>query len=450
MTNYDYDLFVIGAGSGGVRAARMAADCGARVAIAEQRSLGGTCVNAGCVPKKLFVYASQFRADFAAAPGFGWTMDQPGFDWPSLMTAKNREIERLHAVYNKLLQTSGVTVLSGKAKVLDAHTVEVDGKAYRSERILIATGGRPVTPDIPGKELVVTSNDLFSLEKLPDSIAIVGGGYIAVEFAGILHGLGVKTTVCSRDGKILNGFDDDIRDFLAEAMVRQGITILLNTEIKSVEKADAGYALLLADGSTLQAGLVMYAIGRTPNSGGLGLEALDVELDEHHAIKVNEQYQSSAQSVYAIGDVTDRVKLTPVAIAEGVALAQALYGQPAKPVDYDHIPTAIFCQPPVSTVGLTEAQARAEFKEIDIYKTVFKPMKNALSGLDEKTLMKMVVERNTDRVLGMHMVGEDAAEMIQGFAVAMRAGATKAVFDSTIGIHPSAAEEWVTLRASPS
>lgn len=450
MTQYDYDLFVIGAGSGGVRAARMASGHGVRVAIAEERYLGGTCVNVGCVPKKLFVYASQFQDQFDAAAGFGWTVGKSTFNWSSLIANKNQEIERLHAVYNNLLQKSGVRIINGRANLLDAHTVVVAGTEYSAERIIIATGGCPSVPDMPGKQHTVTSNEMFFLDQLPKRIIIVGGGYIAVEFACILHGLGVNTTICHRGDKLLRGFDEDIRDFLAHEMTRKGIKLLLNTDIEAIESTGDCFAARLIDGSKVSTDLVMYATGRTPNSTGFGLEALGIELDDEGAIKVNDDYQTNVPSIYALGDVTNRVNLTPVAIAEGIALINKLYVNQSRPVDYDHIPTAVFSQPPIGTVGLTEAQAREKYPDIDIYLTRFTPMKNTLSGMDERTLMKMIVVRSTDRVVGMHMVGPDAPEIIQGMAVAIRAGATKAIFDSTIGIHPTAAEEFVTLRETNS
>lgn len=447
MTQYDYDLFIVGAGSGGVRAANMAAAQGVKVAIAEERHLGGTCVNLGCVPKKLLVYASQFRDEFEAAAGFGWTVGKSSFNWSCLIANKNEEVKRLHAVYRSRLQKSGASIITGRAKLLDAHTVAVDAAQYSAERILIATGGWPFVPDIPGKQHVVTSNDMFFLDQLPNRIVIVGGGYIAVEFASILHGLGVDTTICQRGHKLLDGFDEDIRDFLAAEMTRKGIKILFNTDIEAIESAPGDdFAVRLIDGSKMITDLVMYATGRTPNSTGFGLEALGVELNSEGAIKVNSDYQTNVPSIYALGDVTDRVNLTPVAIAEGAALVNALYINQPRPVVYDNIPTAVFCQPNIGSVGLTETQAREKYPDIDIYQTRFTPIKNTLSGKDEKTLMKMIVVRSTDRVVGLHMVGPDAPEIIQGMAVAIRAGATKTVFDSTIGIHPTAAEEFVTLR----
>jgi glutathione reductase (NADPH) len=446
MAQYNYDLFVIGAGSGGIRTARTASAYGIKVAIAEQRYLGGTCVNVGCVPKKLFVYAAQFKEHFQAAAGFGWTVGKSTFSWPSLIENKDQEIGRLQAVYGNQLQQSGAEIITGKAHVLDAHTVVVDNKQYSAERIVIATGGWPSVPDIPGKQHVLTSNEMFFLKKLPKNIIIAGGGYIAAEFASILHGLGVNITLCHRGHKLLRGFDEDIRDFVGNEMARRGINLLLNTDIEAIEKQADYFAVRLADGSKIQTDMIMYATGRTPNSTGLGLEALGVELDDEDAIKINADYQTDVPSIYALGDVTNRVNLTPVALAEGTVLANKLYGKQQGAVDYDIIPTAVFCQPNIGTVGLSEAQAREKYPDIDIYKTRFTPMKNTLSGMDEKSLMKMIVVRSTGRVVGMHMAGADAPEIIQGMAVAMRCGATKAVFDSTIGVHPTAAEEFVTLR----
>lgn len=449
MRVYDYDLLVIGAGSGGIRAANMAAGLGARVAIAEERYLGGTCVNVGCVPKKLLVYAAQFQGQFQAAQGFGWTVGESTFNWATLIDNKNREIEHLHKVYSNRLQQSGVSVLSGRAEVLDAHTVAVDGTPYRAERILIATGGKPFVPDILGKQHIVTSNDMFFLQQLPKHIIIVGGGYIAMEFAGIMQGLGVDTSVCHRGDKLLSGFDDEVVEFTAQAMAKKGISLLFNTEIAAIEPAAHGFKVSCTDGRNITTDLVMYATGRTPNSSGFGLEQLGVALDDEAAIKINANYQSNIPSIYALGDVTNRVNLTPVAIAEGKALISQLYSPQAKPVDYEIIPTAVFCQPPIASVGLTETKARKKYPDIAIYKTSFTPMKNTLSGLDEQTLMKMIVDRLTDRVVGIHMVGADAPEIIQGMAIALRASATKAVFDATLGIHPTAAEEFVTLHEAP-
>ncbi len=446
MTQYDYDLFVIGAGSGGVRAARVAAGHGVRVAIAENRYLGGTCVNVGCVPKKLFVYASHFSEDFIAASEFGWSAKNPEFQWSHLMAQKNKEIERLQGIYGGLLDNSGVTLIDGAASVVDAHTVSVGEQQFSCERILIATGSWPSIPDIPGKESIASSNEMFALSDLPKRILIVGGGYIAVEFAGIMHGLGVETTLCYRGEKLLRGFDEDIRGFIAQEMRKKGINILFKTNIKSIKQQNNCFTAVTEQNDELESDLVLYATGRTPNISSLGLEALGVSLKSNGAIKINQQYQTNIPSIYALGDVTDRFTLTPVATAEAMALVNGLYSELPTEVDYDNIPTAVFSQPNIGTVGLSETEARNRHTDIDIYKSVFTPMKHTFSGLDEKTMMKMVVRQSTDQVLGIHMVGPDAGEIIQGMAVAIRAGATKAVFDSTIGIHPTAAEEFVTMR----
>jgi glutathione reductase (NADPH) len=447
MKTYDHDLFVIGAGSGGVRAARMAAGLGQKVAIAEDRYFGGTCVNVGCVPKKLYVYASQFAESFAAATGFGWQAVKPSFDWSQLVANKDKEISRLQSVYDNLLQNSDVHVINGRATIVDAHTVKVGDKEYTAQRILVATGGWPFVPDVVGKEHIVTSNEIFNLPQLPKSIVIVGGGYIAVEFAGILNGLGVEVNIFERGEKILRGFDEDIRDFLIEEMRNKGIKFHFSTCVDRIEQHDKGFSVHTVAGHTIATGLVMYATGRVPNSAGIGLAEVGVTLDAVGAIVVNDDYQTSVASIYALGDVTNRVNLTPVATAEGMSLVNNLYANKIRQVDYENIPTAVFSQPNIGTVGLSEAAARAQYPDdIDIYKSVFKPMKNTLSGSNEKTMMKMIVVRSSDKVVGMHMVGQEAGEIIQGMAVAMRAGATKAIFDSTIGIHPTAAEEFVTMR----
>ena len=461
-TQYDYDLFVIGAGSGGVRAARMAAGLGARVAIAEERYFGGTCVNVGCVPKKLYVYASLFSESFSAAAGFGWKVGESEFNWQTLVANKDKEITRLQNVYDKLLHDSQVTVINGSAFLIDAHSVQVGDKTYSAERILVATGGWPFVPDVPGKELIITSNEIFNLPTLPKKMVIVGGGYIAVEFAGIMNGLGVNVTVVDRNSKILRGFDVEVSDFLTLEMQKKGIEFMFNSRVEHVKKGGNELHVYLQDtvendleslageidaGKVIKADVVMYATGRVPNTKNLGLDAAGVALDAIGAIKVNDDYQTNVASIYALGDVTNRVNLTPVATSEGMALVHQLYASQYKKVDYDNIPTAVFSQPNIGTVGLTEAQACAIYPaNIDVYKADFKAMKNTISGSSERTLMKMLVVRSTDLVVGMHMVGGDAGEIIQGFTVAMRAGATKAIFDSTIGIHPTAAEEFVTMR----
>ncbi len=446
MSNYDYDLFVIGAGSGGVRAARMSASYGARVGIAEDRYLGGTCVNVGCVPKKLFVYASHVSEEIHNAKGFGWDIDHTSFDWSKLIKNKNTEIKRLNGVYKNLLDNTGVETIYGRATIVDEHTVEIKGKQFTAERLLVATGGWPMVPDIPGKEHVISSNEAFFLESLPEKIIIVGGGYIAVEFAGIFNGLGVDTTLLYRGPLFLRGFDHDIRTTLAEEMQKKGINIKFNSNISDIEKTGDQLIATLEDGARLEAGQIMYATGRKPMTNDLGLEKVGIELNERNAIKVNKDYQTNVPSIYAIGDVTDRVNLTPVALAEGMVLAKRFFGNEDKSVDYSDIPTCVFSQPNLGTVGLTEEQAREKYEEIDIYKSKFTPMKYSLSDNDEKTLMKMIVDKKTDRVIGVHMLGPDAGEIIQGIGIAMKAGARKADFDSTIGIHPTAAEEFVTMR----
>tara|TARA_R110002096_G_scaffold375106_1_gene568783 strand:- start:14402 stop:15751 length:1350 start_codon:yes stop_codon:yes gene_type:complete len=446
MSNYNYDLFVIGAGSGGVRAARMSASYGARVAIAEDRYLGGTCVNVGCVPKKLFVYASHVSEEIHNAKGFGWEINHTTFDWSTLIKNKNTEIQRLNGVYKNLLDNAGVETINGRATIVDAHTVEIDGKHYTAEKLLIATGGWPSVPDIPGKEHIISSNEAFFLDSLPEKIIIVGGGYIAVEFAGIFNGLGVETTLLYRGPLFLRGFDQDLRFMLAEEMQKKGIKIKFNANISKIDKTNDNLIATLDDDTQLDAGQIMYATGRKPMTDNLGLEQVGIELDEKKAIKVNTDYQTNVSSIYAIGDVTDRINLTPVALAEGMVLAKRFFANEQKSVDYSDIPTCVFSQPNLGTVGLTEEEAREKYSDIDIYKSKFTPMKYSLSDNDEKTIMKMIVDKETDRVVGVHMLGPDAGEIIQGIGIAMKAGASKRDFDSTIGIHPTAAEEFVTMR----
>ena len=444
--SYDVDLFVIGGGSGGVRAARISSQHGAKVAIAEEYRYGGTCVIRGCVPKKLFVYASHFHEDFEDAAAYGWTVGESRFDWATLVANKDREIDRLNGIYIKLLQNAGVEIHDGRAVLKDAHTVEVAGKTVTAERILIATGGTPSMPDLPGIEHAISSNEAFHLETLPEHITVVGGGYIAVEFAGIFNGLGRKVTQLYRGEQILRGFDGDVRHHLAGEIVKKGIDLRVGVNVRRIEQTNGGYALHLTDDSVLETGLVMYATGRTPNTDGMGLHDIGVAMDQGGAIVVDEWSQTSVDNIYAVGDVTDRIALTPVAIMEGHAFADTVYGgRPRKP-DHHDVPSAVFSQPPIGTVGLSEDEAHAQYGEVDIYKSTFRPMKHTLSGRDEQTLMKLLVEPQSDRVIGCHVVGPDAAEIVQGIGIALKCGATKAQFDATVGIHPTAAEELVTMR----
>ncbi|WP_447749633.1 glutathione-disulfide reductase [Pseudomonas nicosulfuronedens] len=446
--SFDFDLFVIGAGSGGVRAARFAAGFGAKVAVAESRYLGGTCVNVGCVPKKLLVYGAHFHEDFEQAAGFGWTLGEASFDWSALIANKNREIHRLNGIYRNLLVNSGVTLLEGHAKLQDAHTVEVDGQHFRAKNILIATGGWPQVPEIPGKEHITTSNEAFFLKSLPRRVLVVGGGYIAVEFAGIFHGLGAQTSLLYRKELFLRGFDRSVREHLRDELTKKGVDLQFNSDITSIDKqADGTLAATLKDGRVLEADCVFYATGRRPQLDNLGLENVSVELDDRGYIKVDEVYRSSEPSIHAIGDVIGKVQLTPVALAEGMALARHLFRpEEYRPVDYKLIPTAVFSLPNIGTVGFTEDEARSAGHKVKVFESRFRPMKLTLTECQEKTLMKLIVDAESDRVLGCHMVGPEAGEILQGIAVALKAGATKQVFDETIGIHPTAAEEFVTLR----
>ncbi len=444
--SFDYDLFVIGAGSGGVRAARMAAARGARVAVAEAGRLGGTCVNVGCVPKKLMVYAAGFADAFEDAVGFGWESANPAFSWPALIAAKDLEITRLNGVYQRLLNASGVEIFEGRAHLADAHTVVVGDRRLTTETVLIATGGRPFVPDVPGADLGIVSDAVFSLPELPPRVAIIGGGYIAVEFAGIMRGLGAEVSLIYRGPLFLRGFDNDIRATLAGEMAKRGVNLRFNMEVDRLETATGGGIRVCGPtGDEVEADLVLWATGRVPNTGGLGLEELGVEFKENGAIAVDEHSRSSVPGIYAIGDCTDRMALTPVAIAEAMALVETLNGNPTA-MDYGKIPSAVFSQPPIGTVGLTESEARQHCREVRVYRSSFRPMNNTLAGRDEHTMMKLVVDAATDEVLGVHMVGPDAGEIIQGFAVALKCGATKALFDATVGIHPTAAEEFVTMR----
>jgi len=445
---FDYDLFVIGAGSGGVRAARMSAGFGAKVAVCEDKFMGGTCVNVGCVPKKLFVYGSHFSEDFADAKGYGWDVTVNGFNWHALRDNKTTEIERLNGIYRNMLGNTGVEVIDGRGKITGEHTVEVNGKTYTAERILIATGGWPTRPNIPGAEYMVDSNEVFYLDEFPKRFVVLGGGYIATEFAGIFEGLGADVTQIYRGDQILRGFDQDVRDEVSAEIAKKGVNIKLNTNIEQITKEGAQLKVHLTNGEVLDADVVLTAIGRHPNLENLGALDHGVQLNERGYINVDPvTFQTDCPSIYAVGDIIGGLELTPVALAEGMSLANRLYNNNAYEVDYADIATAVFCQPNIGTVGLTEEQARAEFNAIRVYTSKFRHMKHTLSGRDEKVFMKLVVDDATDRVVGCHMVGPDAGEIIQGLAVAMKAGATKAVFDSTIGIHPTAAEEFVTMRS---
>ncbi|HLB17417.1 MAG TPA: glutathione-disulfide reductase [Burkholderiales bacterium] len=448
MTEFDHDLLVIGAGSGGVRASRIAAGFGARVAIVEQYRVGGTCVIRGCIPKKLLVYAAHCREDFEDAAGYGWTLGEPEFSWPRLIANKNAEIARLESVYVGLLEKAGVAILRGTARIVDAHAVEVDGRRITAKYVLVATGARPALPRIPGVEHAITSNEAFELPALPRRILIVGGSYIAVEFAGIFNGLGSQVTLSYRGAQILRGFDDDVRHHLAAEMAKKGVRILLHSAVERIDRRPDGALVVrfAPAGSTVECDAVMFATGRVPNTRDLGLEEAGAELGENGEVIVDRFSASTAPSVYAVGDVTDRVNLTPVAIREGQAVALTLFGGSPTPIDHIDVPTAVFSQPPVGTAGLTEGEAKEQFAEVEIYQAVFRPLKATLSGRDERTLMKLVVDAASQRVVGAHMVGADAPEVIQGVGIAVKARLTKAEFDATVGIHPTAAEEFVTLR----
>ncbi|EXF93682.1 glutathione reductase [Pseudomonas fluorescens HK44] len=445
---YDFDLYVIGAGSGGVRAARFAAGFGAKVAVAESRYLGGTCVNVGCVPKKLLVYGAHFAEDFEQSQGFGWSLGEANFDWATLIANKDREINRLNGIYRNLLVGSGVTLHEGHAKIVGSHEVEINGERHTAKHILIATGGWPQIPEIPGHEHAISSNQAFFLKELPKRVLVVGGGYIAVEFAGIFHGLGAETTLLYRGELFLRGFDGSVRKHLQEELTKRGMNLQFNADIERIEKqADGSLNVTLKDGRELQADCVFYATGRRPMVDNLGLENTRVTLDQKGFVEVDEQYQTAEPSILAIGDVIGRVQLTPVALAEGMAVARRLFKpEQYRLVDYKMIPTAVFSLPNIGTVGLSEEQARDEGYEVQIFESRFRPMKLTMTECQERTLMKLVVDAKTDKVLGCHMVGPEAGEIVQGLAIALKAGATKRDFDETIGVHPTAAEEFVTMR----
>ena len=449
MTRFDYDLFTLGAGSGGVRASRMAGQFGARVAIAENYRIGGTCVIRGCVPKKLLAYAAHYAEDLEDARGYGWTIEGASFSWPALIANKDREIARLSGIYADALTGVGVDVIEGTAKLLDAHTVAIGGRRVTAKTLLIATGGWPARPAIPGIEHAITSNEAFELPELPRRVLVVGGGYIAAEFAGIFRGLGAGVTLSYRGEQILRGFDDDLRRHLHDEMGRKGVRILLKSDVSGIaRRADGSLEVSMSGvpGGKFECDAVMVATGRTPNTARLGLAEAGVKLDEEGGVVVDRFCRSSVAHIYAVGDVTHRIALTPVAIREGAAVAMTLFGGVETPVDHDDVPSAVFSQPPIGTVGLSESKAVAKLGKVDIYKASFRPLRHTLSGRDEQTLMKLVVDAATQRVVGAHMVGADAPEIIQGIAIAVKAGLTKAQFDATVGIHPTAAEEFVTLR----
>ncbi len=446
MPRYDYDLITIGAGSGGVRGTRLAGGYGARTAIIEEERVGGTCVLRGCVPKKLLVYGAHYAEHLEDAVNYGWSVDGASHDWARMIDTKNVELDRLNGIYLRILRENNVEVVDGRGVLTDPHTVEVNGKSMTAEKILVAVGGWPSTPDIPGVEHVISSNEALELRELPKRMVIVGGGYIAVEFAGIFAALGVEVTEVIRAEAILRGFDHDIRVNLTDEMQKRGVKVLSETVIRSIEKDGDVYTLRCAGNEIIETDLVMYATGRTPNTAGLGLAEAGVELAGNGAVMVDEWNQSSVESIYAVGDVTDRIALTPVAIQEGRAFAETHFNGNPLTVDYDDVPSAVFSTPPVGSVGLPEEVARARYGDIDVYVSRFKPLVHTLSGRDERSFMKLVVDAHTDRVLGAHMVGLDAPEIIQGVAIAIKCDATKAQFDATTGIHPSAAEEFVTMR----
>jgi glutathione reductase (NADPH) len=442
---YEFDLLVIGGGSAGVRCGRIAAGHGARVAIAEERFWGGTCVNVGCIPKKLLVHAAEYGAWADDARGFGWNIEKQGHDWAALIAAKDREIGRLNDVYRKLLDGAGATIFEAHASFVDAHCLDVGGRRVTAERIVIATGGHPQRPAIPGAELGIVSDDAFFLPERPTRVLIYGGGYIAAEFAGIFQGLGAQVEMVYRQPLPLRGFDQDLREALADALAAQGVRLHPGTTVSEIQAQGNARRAALANGTVVDTDLVFFAIGRRPNVAGLGLDSAGVELDRFGAIPVDAEMRTNQKHIYAIGDVTDRLNLTPVATAEGHALADRLFGGGARVWNFDQVPTAVFSTPPLATVGLTEESA-AKRGPVDVYVAKFKPLRHNLTGRNRWTLMKLVVDEASQRVLGAHMLGDDAAEIVQGLAVALTCGATKSDLDRTVGIHPTAAEEFVTMR----
>ncbi|RYX96121.1 MAG: glutathione-disulfide reductase [Comamonadaceae bacterium] len=450
MQTFDFDLFVIGGGSGGVRAARMSAQRGARVGLAEVAAMGGTCVNVGCIPKKLYSYAAHYGESFEESHGFGWVGQAPRFDWKVLKANRAQEISRLNGIYKGLLENAGVKIITGWARLLDAHTVEVEGKSYTAKNILVATGGTATVPAVTGREHVVTSDSMFDLDPFPKRLLVVGGGYIACEFASIFNGLGSEVVQVHRGHKLLTGFDEDVRTFIGAEMAKTGVKLQFSTEVTAITQTPEGLKVDVTSADSFVVDTVLYATGRVPNASGIGLDVAGVKVDAAGAIEVNAHYQTSVPSIYALGDVTAKIQLTPVALGEAMVVVDHLFGaatgKKPRSMSYDFIPTAVFTHPNIGTVGFGEAEARKQFGAVTVFRSDFKALKHTLSGSSERTLMKLIVDDASDRVVGLHMVGADAGEVVQGFAVAMKAGATKAVFDSTIGIHPTMAEEFVTMR----
>lgn len=446
MNNYDYDLFVIGAGSGGVRASRVAAGLGAKVAVAEEREFGGTCVNVGCVPKKLFSYAAHYAEDWEDCRGFGWNPGQKDFDWPVLLANKNKEISRLNGIYQNILESRGIAIFNGRARLVEPHVIEVSGNRVSARYVLIACGGWPWKNPFPGNELSITSNEIFHLPSLPGSMVVYGGGYIATEFASILHGLGVNVTLVYRGDKLLRGFDGDVREFITRELDGR-LQLELNQEIERIERMDSEQLRVrLSSGEELLAGEVLCATGRKPMTGDLGLENTGIVTRANGAIEVDERFETAEPGIFAVGDVISRLALTPVALAEGQIVARGLFAGQDERLSYEYVPTAVFCHPNLATVGHTEEEVRNTGREYEVYLAKVRQLKHTLSGRDELSLIKLIVDRESQRVIGLHMVGPDAGELAQGFAVAMNCGATKADFDRTIGIHPTLAEEFVTMR----
>lgn len=445
MEEFDYDLFVIGAGSGGVRACRIAASLGAKVAVAEERYFGGTCVNVGCVPKKLFSYGAHYRDDIEDSAGFGWEFDNLRFNWSTLRKNKDIEINRLNSIYKSILDDNGVTVFESRARINGPHKISVGDKIVHAKHILIAVGGWPWVPEFPGSEHVITSNEVFSLQQLPEKIAVIGGGYIALEFASIFSRLGCETTLIYRGDQLLRGFDHEVRHFISEE-ISKSLKLMLGSDVAGIGKERNGLRLSLNNGDVISCDMVLSATGRRPLTADLGLESVSVGISKSGAIQVNDHFQTTEPSIYAVGDVIDRMALTPVALAEGQIVARSLFSDVTAEMSYQNIATAVFCHPNIATVGFTEQEAQARGLRVDVYTATFKALKHTLSGRDELSMIKLVVDKTTDKVLGVHLVAADAGELVQGFAVAMNSGATKADFDNTIGIHPTLAEEFVTMR----